>query len=166
MVKSPAWYLRLTHPVTALTLSLLVHSPPSLAINKCLSNDAAHTVIFSDQPCPSDSTAVPFDPKVSPPDDPVSAQQRYLADKRKLEQINRQKAKDDQQLQREMQTFERQKKTSREQQARCKSLDLKRQMAAQHNQEAKRKGDPTQIKKTQYQVQQAEHAYAGHCTTE
>lgn len=157
--------LNLIRPTLYITiaLSLFFNSGNSFAVNKC---DANGNITYTDQPCPKEATILPYTSHVSPPDDPAAAKQRYLADKKKLDQINKQKAQEEKQLRHDAQAYEHQKKLAKDHELKCKNLDMKREIAHQQQIDAKHKGNASKIKKSQLQTQQAENNYAKSCKSE
>lgn len=161
----------LRSPCLALILALALHTATvcaeefaqTLTTNKCLENGK---LVYTDQPCPDDATQLPFTPLVSGPNDAMAAHQRFLADKRKLEQIDRHKVAEDKQMQRDAQSNQRRENLMKERDWTCKNLDLKRQMAHQEQRGAKQSTATKKIKKLRLVAQQAENNYARHCTTE
>jgi hypothetical protein len=143
-----------------IALTALFISDAIFAINKC---EQGGKITYTDQPCANDATTLPYTEHVSPPDDPAAARQRYLADKKQLEQINKLKAREEKQTSRDALVYARQQKSAQDQELICKNLDLKRQIANQNQIEAKTRGKRTQIKKSQLQMQQAENNYTRTC---
>jgi len=153
-------YLRLPALDVTITLALLFISDYAIAINKCVINGST---TYTDQPCPAEANSAPFTQQVIPPDDPVAAQQRYLADKKKLDQIYQQKTRDAQQQQRDAKASAQQYNLAKDKEYRCGKLDLKRKAAQQHQSELKHRGSKKQADQAQLQVQQAENDYTSHC---
>lgn len=149
------------HAFIALSMALIASQ--ASAINKCELNG---NVTYTDQPCPQNAQIQPFSQQVIAPDDPAAAKQRYLADKKKLGEINKQKTLEEKQLQRDAQTYAHQKKLAQDRELKCKNLDLKRQTANQNLKDAKHTGNTGKIKKSQAQMQQAENNYTRTCSTE
>jgi len=146
--------------IAAITPALLFNTTNSLAINKCVMNGST---TYTDQPCPAEANSSPLTLRVIPPDDPVAAHQRYLDNKKKLDQIYQQKARDEYQQQRDAKAAAHQYNLAKDKEYLCKKLDLKRKAAQQHQSELKHKGTRKQSDQAQLQVQQAADDYANKC---
>jgi len=155
----------LIHPnlSIAIALSLFFNSADSIEINKCEENGK---VTYTDQQCPAEAAELPYTQHVSPPSDPAAARQRYLADKKQLDQILKQKAQEEKKLQHDALAYEHQKKLARDRSLTCKNLDLSRQRANQQVADAKRAGDIKQTHRSQLRVQQADNNYEKNCQSE
>ena len=131
------------HP--AIIFAALFISDYAVAINKCVVNGST---TYTDQPCPAEANASSFTQQIIPPNDPAAAQQRYLADQKKLNQINQKKAQDEKQQERDAKSLAQQNKLAKEKEYKCKNLDLKRRATQQRQAILKHNGTKKQAEQS------------------
>jgi len=152
----------ITHSViiTALTLTLLFSPNRASAINKCSINGQ---VSYSDLPCPESAHSSEFTQQIIPPNDPAAAKKRHLANKKKLQQLNQQKTKEENQYQREVQALARHIKKEKDHEFTCKQLDLKRKASHRHQFEMQGKRNSYTRERARLRVKLAENKYVHVC---
>jgi hypothetical protein len=165
MHKDQLFHSNLIPTILCSTIALFWYSNAAqpIEVNKC---EMHGKLTYTDQPCPADAAELPYTQHVSPPNDPEAAKQRYLADKKMLDQILKQKAQDEKKRQHDVQVYEHQKKLARDHALSCKNLDLNRQRANQQQADAKHTGNAKQMKRSQLRVQQADNNYEKNCQSE
>lgn len=146
------------HSAVIVTFLFSVNS--AFAINKCTINGQ---VSYTDLACPEQAHSSTFTQQIIPPNDPAAAKKRHLADQKKLQKIEQQKIKEENQHQREAQALARHIKKERDHEFKCKELDLKRKAARQNQSEIQFKGNSYATEKARLRVKQAENKYAHIC---
>jgi hypothetical protein len=152
---------KIKHTTLAMfTMIFIISSNCASAINKCTINGK---VTYTDLPCSDEAHSSKFTQQVIPPDNPAAEKKRHLANQKKLQTIEKQKIKEENQYQREARAQAQQIKKQEEHQFKCNDLDLKRRSARQHQSEVQLKRNSYATEKARLRVKQADNKYKHYC---
>ncbi len=124
-------------------LFLFFHS--AYGIDRCVTDGK---VTYTDRDCPANSALTTFNQQVAQPNDPAAANERYLVDKRKLQQINAQKAREEVQQKHDAQVASYQNSLAKNHEIRCNNLKLRQQLATEQQADAKQHGNQKKLNRS------------------